>query len=235
MIRTLMTVAACISLTALPLRTRADKPDDKVAPVLEKFSKAWDDSAWEPRGRGKRAGYMRPLDDAGWRARMTAFQELARLGPQASSGLGHALREGQPSERMLAAQVAGYADCKDLQQDLADAAEKDTHPAVRLYAIDSLGMLASLGDADRSERLRAAEKNRDARMHLAYVVERKDAKLDPHVRESLTKWDTALIDSARVGKTAPDFELPVLSGAKVRLSSFRGKKAVVLVFVYGDT
>ncbi|HCO12074.1 MAG TPA: peroxiredoxin [Desulfonauticus sp.] len=35
----------------------------------------------------------------------------------------------------------------------------------------------------------------------------------------------------KVGELAPDFELPSISGKKVRLSSFRGKKNVLLSFV----
>jgi len=35
----------------------------------------------------------------------------------------------------------------------------------------------------------------------------------------------------KVGDLAPDFELPSLTGGKVRLSDFRGKKNVVLTFV----
>ncbi|MDE3076958.1 MAG: redoxin domain-containing protein [Chloroflexota bacterium] len=35
---------------------------------------------------------------------------------------------------------------------------------------------------------------------------------------------------AKVGELAPDFELPTIEGERVRLSSFRGQKHVVLEF-----
>lgn len=35
------------------------------------------------------------------------------------------------------------------------------------------------------------------------------------------------------GQEAPDFELPDLNGYRVRLSSFRGKKVVLLAFLRG--
>ena len=41
--------------------------------------------------------------------------------------------------------------------------------------------------------------------------------------------------TAKVGKPAPGFTLETVAGKKIDLSSFRGKKNVVLVFVYGDT
>ncbi len=37
-------------------------------------------------------------------------------------------------------------------------------------------------------------------------------------------------NSLRAGEEAPDFELPNLDGARVRLSAFRGKKHVLLEF-----
>jgi peroxiredoxin Q/BCP len=40
--------------------------------------------------------------------------------------------------------------------------------------------------------------------------------------------------SIPVGSTAPDFELPATGGAKVKLSDFRGKKAVVVYFYPKD-
>jgi peroxiredoxin len=40
---------------------------------------------------------------------------------------------------------------------------------------------------------------------------------------------------ARIGKPAPDFHLKSVDGKEIHLSQFRGKQAVVLVFIYGDT
>ena len=59
--------------------------------------------------------------------------------------------------------------------------------------------------------------------------------MKPAVVETLKRWNPATIDSAIIGKRAPDFELTSATGETIRLSRFRGKKAVVLVFVYGDT
>jgi hypothetical protein len=44
-------------------------------------------------------------------------------------------------------------------------------------------------------------------------------------------WNVARRGTARVGDVAPDFSLPAVDGASaVTLSSFRGKRPVVLVF-----
>ncbi len=53
--------------------------------------------------------------------------------------------------------------------------------------------------------------------------------------ESFTRSESAgkfseFKNSLRAGEEAPDFELPTLQGERVSLSSFRGKKHVLLEF-----
>jgi hypothetical protein len=55
------------------------------------------------------------------------------------------------------------------------------------------------------------------------------------VRNAIADYDLAKMDSARVGKPAPDFALSGAGGETCRLSQFRGKKVVVLAFVVADT
>jgi len=59
---------------------------------------------------------------------------------------------------------------------------------------------------------------------------------DPEaVRKAIAEYDLEKMDTARVGKWAPDFVLPDAGGEAYRLSQFRGKKVVVLTFVVADT
>jgi len=114
------------------------------------------------------------------------------------------------------------------------ALKAETDAAVRLYLVDTLGMLGKADAVDWAEFLKS-EQNRDVRRHVAYVEQRTSKSLDPRVIESLKTWDVSQINSATVGQPAPDFVLHSAQGEPVRLSDFRGKKAVVLVFIYGDT
>lgn len=227
-------LAASVVLTAF---VRADEGKQSLSPAdaLQSFSKAWDDTTWVPQRAGQRGGYLRPDDDQGWKARMTAMQALVRGGGDSSKLLPDKLRDGKPPERILAAQTLGFLDDKTVRDALIKAAESDADGAVRLYAADSLGMLGAADYRQTLERLVQREGNRDAKRHLSYAVDRGANALETSFVEALKGWDSRQIDSAAVGKVAPDFELPSLSGQKVRLSDFRGKSAVVLVFVYGDT
>jgi len=58
---------------------------------------------------------------------------------------------------------------------------------------------------------------------------------DPAAAKAVAGYDLTAMDSARVGKPAPDFTLPDAGGETYRLSQFRGKKVVVLTFVVADT
>lgn len=55
------------------------------------------------------------------------------------------------------------------------------------------------------------------------------------VRKAIADYDLAKIDTARVGKPAPDFALRDAGDESYRLSQFRSKKVVVLTFVVADT
>ena len=46
---------------------------------------------------------------------------------------------------------------------------------------------------------------------------------------------TGKAEPIKVGAPAPEISLPATSGGEIKLSDFRGKKSVILVFVYGDT
>jgi hypothetical protein len=54
------------------------------------------------------------------------------------------------------------------------------------------------------------------------------------IREALTNYDLSQMDSAKVGKPAPDLVLADASGRSHRLSEHRGRKTLVLTFILQD-
>ena len=90
---------------------------------------------------------MRPLDDAGWKARMTAFQKLATIGENAIPASTESLSNGEPEARIFAARALGLmADPK--AKPALEVALKDKTPAVRLYALDALSVFGKLAPTD---------------------------------------------------------------------------------------
>ncbi len=200
---------------------------------LKYFSENWDEKDWNKPSAA--FGYLRPLDDQGWQARMLALRGLVASGDSAVAPLAGAAKDGDVATRILALQALGYLAPHAPRDVLLAAAQNDASAAARLYAVDSLGMQGGTDPSDSLAPLLKSERNRDVRMHVGYVNERKDKGLDPRVVKSLVEWDPKTMNSAIVGEPAPDFELETISGQKIRLSDFRGKKSVVLVFIYGDT
>jgi HEAT repeats/AhpC/TSA family len=211
----------------------ADAQQPSADAVLTKFAKNWDETLWQP--KRFRDGYMRPLDDRGCKARMTALQQLVGQGKEAVPKLAATLKSGKTPERILAAQALGYLAPHAPVDALLDAAKNDRDAAVRLYAIDSLGMQGKAAKSVDWKALASKERNRDVRMHIKYAQERKGDAVKSNVIAALTKWDPKAMNAAVIGKAAPDFTLQSAQGKTVKQSDFKGKKAVVLVFIYGDT
>jgi len=212
----------------------AAEPPSAPGDWLNHFSQHWREADWQQKGRFSPGGYMRPLEDDGWQARMRAIQGCVRHGGTSVAVLLDKLRAGDAPERILAAQTLGYLGPDVPAEPLAGALKSETDPAVRLYLVDTLGMLGKNAEVDWAEFLKR-ESNRDVKRHVGYVRERSDKPLDASVVEKLTRWDSRKISTATVGRPAPDFVLSSVQGETVRLSDFRDKKAVVLVFIYGDT
>jgi len=222
-------LGVCWAATAL-----AESPKPSPQELLESFSQTWQESDWQQKGRSSPSGYMRQEGDEDWHARMQVMQGLVRHGRASVPVLLETLQTGDAPQRILAAQTLGYLGAEVPTEPLVAALKAETEAAVRLYLVDTLGMLGKAEAVDWTELLKS-ERNRDVRRHVAYVEQRKNKLLDPRVVESLKKWDASQINSATVGQPAPDFVLESADGETVRLSDFRGKKAVVLVFIYGDT
>lgn len=199
------------------------------------FSQNWKEVDWLHKNRLAPDGYMRPDRDKGWQARMLALQGLVKHGKKSIPILLETLKHGETPQRVLAAQALCFL-APDVPRDaLVEAAKNDDEKAVRLYAVDALGMKGEAADKVDWENISEGQRNRDVRRHIEYAKERKNASIANTAVATLANWNASKMNSAVVGKTAPDFELMSANGEKIKLSDYRGKKTVVLVFVYGDT
>ena len=214
-------------LIALIIFTHAARSEDRAqepAEIIRKFGAAWK----APKG------YMRPLDDAGWKARMTAFQQLAKAGDKSIPALTEALANGEPDMQIFAAQALGLMVDTSAKSALETALDSKT-PAVRLYALDALSQFGKLAPSPKLEAMKKAERNRDVAAHLDFALNRDDIPNPAQLRKLLADFDLHKMNTAELGRLAPDFTLTDATGKVYQLSKFRGQQPVLLVFVYGDT
>ena len=174
------------------------------------------------------------LKDEGWKSRFRSFQSLTNAGKKAVPPLVGALEKGNDDMRIFAAQALAFVADADSKPALAKAIQ-DKQPAVRLYAIDALSMFGRLKVTDEYALLRDKDRNGDVRSHMSFALERDEEPQAESIRKMLRDYDIRALDSAKLGDPAPDFALTDPKGKKHQLSDWRGKKTIVLVFVYGDT
>jgi hypothetical protein len=225
-----------ILVAGVSLAAEQDAPhgERRASSVLEDFGEAWDTELWLP-AEGRLSRYMRPLDDSGWKRRIVALQRIAQSEKNATAELSDALKSESAVVRALAAQALGYRGDAEAKPVLARTVQHDADPMVRLYAADSLGMLGGRDYEELLRRVQTSEKNRDTKRHIGYALDRAGRSVDAGVTSQLRDWKTDELASAKLGLPAPDFQLISIDDQTVRLSDFRGKKSVVLVFIYGDT
>ena len=179
--------------------------------------------------------HIRAIDDVGWKTRMSVLRDLVRMGRDGVTDLIGALESDCAERRLLAAQALGFLGDSRAKNPLALRVEKDQFAPVRVQAVDSLGTIGGSPPASLARRIESADRNTDVQFHIRFAAERNFAPIDPNVIETLKRYDIKQMDSAAIDRPAPDFTLTDVLGETYRLADFRGKKSVVLIFIYGDT
>jgi hypothetical protein len=169
-----------------------------------------------------------------WKIRMECLVALAKAGPAAVPVLLDAIKTGSPESRALAGEALSFVADAKARSALAQAVE-DKERDVRLYAIRALARLGRLEAKPKYRQIADKDASDGVRFEMTFALTRGD-KPDPGaIRKTLSSYDLTRMDGAHLDKTAPDFALADTMGKTWRLSDFRGKKSVVLVFLIATT
>jgi HEAT repeat protein len=157
-----------------------------------------------------------------------------RIGPAAVPVLIDCLKnqKAAPDTRALAAQALGFLADVRARPVLLQAIE-DKDGTVAAYARKALGRLGRLKATPKLRELAGKDATSSAYIDLMFVFTRDDEPNPEPIRKALREYDLARMDSAQVGKPAPDFTLADASGKTWRVRDFRGKQAVALIFLVG--
>jgi len=176
------------------------------------------------------------LDDTDWKVRTLAVRDLVKAGPAAVPALVAALGDENVHVRYLAAMALGIQRATDAAPALEKALREDRDSTVRSQAAIALGQIGLKTSLAAVQSAQKGDKDRDVQHQAelaAYAIEHAKPAT-PELAAAYTALDEATFGTARVGEPAPDFTLPDTDGKTWKLSDFRGKKPVVLVWVFAD-
>ena len=215
----------CVALLGVFLLTigtvRAEQP--KVATVLGEFSKDWPEN---------RVAYRNAEDATSWKTYALTMSQLMAMGDAAVPGLIKGCDDPNFQVRALSARMLGFLHASASVSKLITLLD-DKRAPVALLAADALGQIRAPAGLAALRAARGRLKSGDVLLHISKALDR-DVALEDDVQTQLLRINDRNIDSAKVGLPAPDFTLKDPAGKQWRLSDFRGKKTVVLVFIYGD-
>jgi hypothetical protein len=98
-----------------------------------------------------------------------------------------------------------------------------------------LGRLGQLEATPKYRKIAEKDESLGIQVEMTFALTRDD-KPDPGpIRKALSGYDLTRMDSARLGRAAPEFALTDTSGKTWRLDQFRGNQSVLLVFLQRST
>ncbi|MCH7556712.1 MAG: PD40 domain-containing protein [Planctomycetes bacterium] len=186
----------------------------------------------------KNSGYdgVAYLGDNAWRVRTLAIRDLVRLGSEAKLILIAGLNDENRHVRHICVAAIGILGLRDAGNDLVKLLTDDHDPIVRGQAAQTLGQI---GYTDAIETLKRAGQQDDSkhvrhRAELAIGRLKENSSNNTELIKAWTNLDERTFRRAETGKPAPDFELKDVYGKTWRLSDFKNKKTVVLLWIFAD-
>src|SRR5258706_6243565 len=170
--------------------------------------------------------------DKGWEDRVALEFEIINGADLRS--LRAALKDEDVFVRSMAARALGILGDKASAEGLAELAKADPEVAVRIRAVESLGLLKLKSDV-----VEAAKKDGD--LAVRWTAERvagqfkKETDFASLAREAYAAGiPREAMGSAKVGRPAPDFSARKTDGTLFKLSEVLGKKAIAIYFAAFD-
>ncbi len=184
----------------------------------------------------REVGQNKDLSDDAWKVRIEVENELIALGDSAVTTLIEACHDENQHVRLLAAYVLGTLNHRSAAPALMEIAGSDSYAPARLMAIEALGRL---GASEALDIVQAVTEDNNGYIRTASKwalprIENEEGVGNALRDLALSTYDKGKIASAVIGKPAPDFALPDDKGETVKLSDFRGKKNVVMIFLLAD-
>jgi len=231
---------SCLAVAFLSTLTSAkdDDPLSRVTTILKRVEV----HEFNPTSGGftkdrelKKSGVAR-LDDLDWKVRTLAVRDLVKAGIPAVPAITKSLENENPHVRYLAAMALGILRAEHAVDALERTLRTDIDSTVRSQAVIALGQIGKESSLAAVRSAIEKEKARDV-LHQAELAEHAieyGKNATPDLAKAYASLDEEKFGIAKVGEMAPDFALPDADGKDWKLSDFRGKKSVVLIWIFAD-
>jgi len=176
------------------------------------------------------------LADGDWRVRLLAVRDLVRVAAELPDPVIPALGDADAPVRQLAAMAVGIVRAKNAVSSLERALRDDNDAMVRSQAAIALGQIGEKRSLSLLKTAMAEDASRDVRhqAELAVYAIEHGFGATPELAAAYRELDETRFEQVRVGAAAPPFELPDTEGRIWRLSDHRGKKPVLLIWIFAD-
>ena len=176
------------------------------------------------------------LADEAWLVRTLAIRDLVRLGPRAVPAVVSGLSDKNRHVRHVCVAALGILGARGAGEELLQLLTGDPDPIVRAQVAEALGQIGYKQATAALEGVMKEDTSKHVRHRAKLALGRiKEGKKE---RQGLiSTWaslDEKTFRQLEVGKPAPEFTLKDTSGRKWRLSTFKGKKTVMLVWIFAD-
>ncbi|MGD9854197.1 MAG: redoxin domain-containing protein [Planctomycetaceae bacterium] len=178
-----------------------------------------------------------------WLVRTLAVRDLVLVGLPGIPAVVDALNDDNLHVRQVCTLVLGILPISDatpetrsaLRQALEERLKSDPEPVVRSEAAIALGRLGDRSSLDRLADAAKDDSSRDVRHQCTLAVDRISKEVsDGMLFEAYRSLDESTFNTVAVGRPAGDFTLRDTDGNPWTLSDYRGKKHVVLIWIFAD-
>jgi len=176
------------------------------------------------------------IKDNDWRVRLLAIRDLVRLGEDHAEKIAAGLAHDDPHVRQICAKSLGILRAESAIGRLEKVAREDENALARSQAVMSLGQIEAQGSLPLLRERLKKDPSRDVQHQCELAIDQIQKRMGATDKlvAAYRGLDAARFESVEVGRDAPDFKLEDTEGEIWSLSALRGKKWVVLIWIFAD-
>jgi peroxiredoxin len=176
------------------------------------------------------------LNNDDWQVRLLAVRDLVRAGIDSADEIIVGLSDRDEHVRQLCAMALGILKAHAGTDGLEQIVRVDENAMVRSQAVTALGQIESKGSLKLLRDRLINDPSRDVRHQCELAIDQIEKQMGTTEKQlsAFLSLDTTNFESVREGAKAADFILEDTEGKEWKLSDFKDREWVVLIWVFAD-